>query len=55
MGKYPTITFRVDQALLDEIDLYAEWRLMSRSEYIKAAIMREVLETRADVEEAENS
>lgn len=40
--KYPTVTIRIDQETLDKIDYYAEWGGLTRSEYIKGAIMIEL-------------
>lgn len=38
MNKYPSVTFRIDQGLLEALDKAAEYRGVSRSNFINAAI-----------------
>jgi len=41
-AKYPSVTIRIDQHLLEQVDLYAHQASQTRSQYIKWAIVRAI-------------
>lgn len=42
MKKYPSITIRIPQELLDKVDMYAHQASQTRSQYVKWAIVRAI-------------
>jgi len=44
MNKYPTVTFRISNQLLEALDNVAKSRQVSRSEVITVAIFREIVD-----------